>query len=92
MKITYYLKIGIIFLIFGLNNQLFAQVVNTTSSVNWLFNFGTANQISTYSSGTDSYFKPASATGIRASKVRSGKGLLIHIFGKNASAFIILFF
>ncbi|MFL9830621.1 pectinesterase family protein [Flavobacterium sp. ST-87] len=60
-NITFF-KIGILFLILGLHCQSFAQSVNATATVSWAFNSGTANQLPTYGSGTESYFKPALVT------------------------------
>lgn len=62
IKITKFFKIGVLLLFLGLNFQSFAQSVNTTSTVTWPFNLGTANQTPTYSTGTESYFKPAYVT------------------------------
>nr|WP_288834385.1 pectinesterase family protein [uncultured Flavobacterium sp.] len=61
-KITCFFKIGILFLILGLNYQSFAQTVNTSTGITWPFNLGTANQLPNYTTGTDSYFKPATVT------------------------------
>lgn len=55
-----FMVLNLLFL--GLSIQSIAQTVNTTTSITWPFNLGTANQVPNYTTGTDSYFKPASVT------------------------------
>lgn len=57
MKKSYFIFLYV-FILQGFTIQSFAQDVNTTADITWAFDLGTAQQVATYTAGTEGYFNP----------------------------------